>query len=317
MRLPQADSSWVGSLFAQAPAFIAIARGPTHVFEHANPRYHQLVGFREIIGKPVAEALPEVVEQGLVKILDEVYASGRAFAADGMRVLLQCDPSAEPVERFVNFVYQPISDGDGSCSGIFCHGVDVTEQVRATEQLRASEARYRALFEEVPTGLYRTTPDGQVIDANRALVTLLGYGDLDAFRAIPLSSIYANLDDRERWRSAMLRDDVVNGFEVELVRSDGTRVWVRNSARVVRDEHGAVLHYEGAVEDITRNKMAERALREREEYFRTLIESGVEMVAVLNGDGTLRYTSGARGGAGGGGAGRWAAAERVRRRPSR
>ncbi|HEX2188926.1 MAG TPA: PAS domain-containing protein, partial [Longimicrobiaceae bacterium] len=122
-------------IFRRAPAFIATLRGPDHVFETANSSYHQLVGHREVVGRPVREALPEVVEQGFVELLDRVYHRGEPFVGSEMRILLQRTPGAEPEEAFVNFVYQPVREADGSVGGIFVHGVDVTEQVSARMEI--------------------------------------------------------------------------------------------------------------------------------------------------------------------------------------
>ena len=126
----------LSTVFQQAPAFIATLRGPDHVFEMANPVYYQLVGHREVLGRPVREAIPETVEQGFIALLDQVYRSGEPFVGNGMRILLERAPGGAPEERFVNFVYQPLVEADGSVSGILAHGVDVTEQV---ESQRRSE----------------------------------------------------------------------------------------------------------------------------------------------------------------------------------
>ncbi|WP_026369425.1 PAS domain S-box protein [Kallotenue papyrolyticum] len=131
----------LAELFINAPAFIAILRGPHHVFERTNPAYDQLIGYRQIIGKPVAEALPEVVAQGFIELLDRVYQSGEPFIGREVRVLLQRQPQGPLEERFVNFVYQPMREADGAIGGIYVHGVDVTDMVLARREIerRADE----------------------------------------------------------------------------------------------------------------------------------------------------------------------------------
>jgi PAS domain S-box-containing protein len=121
------------TIFEVAPAFIATVRGPDHVFEMANPPYLQLVGHRDVVGKPVREALPEIVEQGFIDLLDTVYSTGKRFIGEEASILLQREPDGEPEERILNFVYEPLRDVDGSVSGILAHGVDVTDLVRARE----------------------------------------------------------------------------------------------------------------------------------------------------------------------------------------
>jgi PAS domain S-box-containing protein len=129
----EAERGRLAETFRQAPAFIATLRGPDHVFETTNPLYQQLVGYRDVIGKPVREALPEVVEQGFIGLLDGVYRSGEPFIGQEIAIQLQSAPGGGAVEHFLNFVYQPIRDAEGTITGIFVHAVDVTEQVRARQ----------------------------------------------------------------------------------------------------------------------------------------------------------------------------------------
>jgi PAS domain S-box-containing protein len=115
-------------LFEQAPTFMTLLRGPEHVFEYCNPGYKQLIGHRDITGKTVVEALPEIADQGFSQLLDSVYKSGRAYTAHDMKVRLQREPDGTLEDRFLDFVYQPIVEADGKVSGIFVEGVDVTER---------------------------------------------------------------------------------------------------------------------------------------------------------------------------------------------
>jgi PAS domain S-box-containing protein len=145
LRAVAADRERLADLFREAPAFIATLRGPAHVFELANPRYLQLVGHRDVVGRTVAEALPEVVEQGFVDLLDGVYRSGEPFVGSEVRILLQREVDGSPEEVYVNFVYQPLRDIDGAVSGIFVHGVEVTDQVRARQEAERAAAELAEL----------------------------------------------------------------------------------------------------------------------------------------------------------------------------
>ena len=120
-------------LFEQAPAFMAMLRGPEHRFELANPAYLRLVGHRPVIGKPVAQALPEAAEQGYVELLDQVYRTGKPYAAGCMKIELEEAPGGPRVHRYVDFVYHPISDLNGHVTGICVQGVDVTDRVLARD----------------------------------------------------------------------------------------------------------------------------------------------------------------------------------------
>ncbi len=129
------ERSQLARVFMKAPAFIATVRGPEHVFEMANPAYEQLVGFRDILGKRVREALPEVSGQGFFELLDQVYRTGEPYVGNEIPIQLQREDGRPPEARYVNFVYQPLVENDGQVSGIFVHGFDVTEQVRARQRM--------------------------------------------------------------------------------------------------------------------------------------------------------------------------------------
>ncbi|WAJ29494.1 PAS domain-containing sensor histidine kinase [Antarcticirhabdus aurantiaca] len=142
----------LAAMFEQAPTFMALLGGPGHRFEKVNPGYTKLVGGRDVVGKTVAEALPEVVGQGFVDILDEVYRSGTAHQALGQPVELRTGADGHVEERHLDFVYQPIRSSAGDVTGIFVEGADVTGRVEAEARLAAAERRYRTLFNSIDEG---------------------------------------------------------------------------------------------------------------------------------------------------------------------
>jgi PAS domain-containing protein len=153
-RARQAEVARWRELFHQAPAPVAFLRGPTHVFEVANEAYLRLVGSREVLGRPVAQALPEIAEQGFVQLLDQVYASGEPYVGANIKVMLQADPAEPMKESILDFVYQPVRNAEGDVEGIFVLVTDVTERARAESALRISNwqlgeerARLAALVE--------------------------------------------------------------------------------------------------------------------------------------------------------------------------
>ena len=131
-----AERDRMRDLFDQAPSFMAVLRGPDHVFELSNESYMQLIGHRSVLGLPVRQALPDVEGQGFFELLDKVLATGEAFVGRGMPVQLQRRAEGDPEQRFVNLIYQPILEQDGKASGIFVNGFDVTHQKRAEDQLQ-------------------------------------------------------------------------------------------------------------------------------------------------------------------------------------
>jgi PAS domain S-box-containing protein len=126
------------ALFEQAPGIMAVLRGPDHVFELTNHSYLQLIGHRQIVGRAAREALPEVAGQGFFELLDRVYTSGEPFVGHALPLRVQHEPGGPLVERFVDFVYQPIRDAGGAVSGIFVEGSDVTARKQVEDELRAA-----------------------------------------------------------------------------------------------------------------------------------------------------------------------------------
>jgi signal transduction histidine kinase len=151
----ESERRYLRLLFDQAPGFIAILNGPDHVFDMVNDAYYQIVGHRDIIGKAVREALPELEGQGFYNLLDRVYLTGEPYVGRGIRVLVERTPGAELAEVYVDFLYQPIVDTDGTVTGIFAQGHEMSEMVaaqRALEQLNNTlehrvQQRTRALRE--------------------------------------------------------------------------------------------------------------------------------------------------------------------------
>jgi PAS domain S-box-containing protein len=122
-------------LFRQAPGFVAVLTGGDHVFTFANDAYLSLVGGRQVVGRTVAEALPEVIDQGFITLLDRVMATGEAVGMTGAPVVLS-GPDGTVRETYLDFTYQPIFGAEGAVSGVFVQGADRTEERLAAERQR-------------------------------------------------------------------------------------------------------------------------------------------------------------------------------------
>lgn len=144
-RSMQDEGNQLRQLFAQAPGFVCFLRGPEHVFELANEAYQQLTGYRQLIGKRVGDALPELVDQGFIELLDRVYRTGEPYVGKGMQAYLQRGSDTEPEEVCLDFVFQPVTERDGRTAGIFVQGSDVTEQHRAQRELQAHREQLEEL----------------------------------------------------------------------------------------------------------------------------------------------------------------------------
>ena len=140
-RIINDERSHLRNLFNQAPGFIAVLTGEQHVFEMVNEAYYQLVGHRELIGKPVWQALPEVQGQGYEELLDRVTSTGEPFVGRGIKLRVQPVAGGPVSERYIDMLYQPVFGNDGKAIGIFVQGHDVTDAVTAQFAQRESAER--------------------------------------------------------------------------------------------------------------------------------------------------------------------------------
>src|SRR5579862_1812601 len=155
-----------------------------------------------------------------------------------------------------------IRDAAGQPSFFVSQIHDISSRKRAEVLLQQSEERYRSLVESIPIGLYRTTPEGRFLDINPAMVQMLGYTDRDEIASVDAHTLYVDPEDRDQFVQVMLETYPLPATGVvQMLRRDGTHIWTRRTARMVRDHTGQVLFYEGAIEDIT-------ALRHNEEQLR-------------------------------------------------
>lgn len=127
--------------------------------------------------------------------------------------------------------------------------------------LQESEKGYLSLFERLPVALFRSTPAGQFLNVNPALVRMMGFLDQKTLIKFNSKNIYLNPDDREQWRALVERDGVVHDYEVQIKRFDGTSISTWLTCRAVRDSEGQVLFYEGNFEDVTERKRLEEQIR--------------------------------------------------------
>ena len=164
-------------LFDQAPSFMVMLVGPDHRIELANPNYLKLVGHRTIIGRTVADALPDAAEQGYLALLDSVYSSGETYSAVGASYNVQAVPDGPVDERYLDFVLQPIRDESSRVTGIFVEGVDVTSRI-ASERRTIALHRMSTAFLELATtreiGFTASQLLGEMLDVSR-----VGFGAID------------------------------------------------------------------------------------------------------------------------------------------
>jgi len=161
------------------------------------------------------------------------------------------------------------------------------ERARQRKALRQAEGRYQSLFDDVPVGLFRIARDGKIVDANPALVEMLGYPDRDSLLAAAVMDFFADRNERRALLSALKRSGIVRQFEARFHRLDRKIIWAEAAARVIRGELNQVTYIEGALEDITGRKEAEQSLREEEARKAAIVDSALDAVVSINPQGQI------------------------------
>ncbi|MFT8246232.1 PAS domain S-box protein [Roseomonas sp. BN140053] len=265
----------LAQMFEQAPTFMAMLQGPQHRIELANPGFLRLVGHREVLGRTVADALPDAVAQGHLDRLDEVFRTGRPFAARGLLYAAQPVPGGPVEEHYVDFVYSPIRDAAGQVSGIFVEGADVTDRALAERGLRQSEAQFRVFAQAVPSQIWAAQPDGRFYWFNDQVYNYAGATPEQLCTAEGWTALI-HPDDlpgaRAAWAHA-LRTGEVYETEFRVRRHDGAYRWFLARAEAVRDEAGGITGWVGTSTDIHDRKQQATALAELNEVLEQRVEA--------------------------------------------
>ncbi|HET6829155.1 MAG TPA: ATP-binding protein, partial [Ramlibacter sp.] len=196
----QAERARLEEVFEHSQSFMAVLSGPDHVFERANRKYVELIGGRDLLGKPLAEALPETVQQGFVDLLHNVFISGRTYTGADVPVVLR-HPDGTSRTAYVDFVYQAIRGGNGEITGVFVQGIDLTERKRSETARKAAQAELELLLARETR---RANVLGLVADAGRKLNSVR---DTEAVAAILTEEARQIIGSHQAVTSLTVSDD--------------------------------------------------------------------------------------------------------------
>ena len=260
------------ALYTEAPLPIAVFEGPTWTYQLVNAAYQGVFPGRVLLGRPLLEAMPELIDSPLPAIFERVYRTGKAFSAHEMPLLLARHAGAAPEEIYGSFTCQARRNAQGEVDGLVYFAVDVTEQVRARQQAERSEARFRRLAETTPIVVWEADARGHTtyLSPSWEQFTSTGNGQGLGWQE------FVHPDDQMPFMQAWLQA-VSTGepFQAELrlrVAATGEYRWHLDRAVPVRDALGQITQWVGAAIDIHERQLAEHALQRLSQELRATNE---------------------------------------------
>ena len=280
--------------FMNAPAGISILKGDTHIYEFANAEYEKLVDRKIAPGKTVQELFPEIEQQGLIAILNNVFSTGKPFIANEFPVQLINKNTGKLDLHYYNSVIQPIKDEKGNTERLLSHGVEVTQQVEARKKIEEANQQLRTaatLTENIADAVVGTDMDHKTISWNKGAENLYGYASeevMGKYAMELLNTQFLSDEDKQAWQTAL---DATGKWQGEVVQSkkDGTLVSVLVSIGYVYDENGKPIAAVAVNRDITERKKTEEEIAASEAKFKMLSETIPHMVWTATPDGKKNF----------------------------
>ena len=253
------NAEMLQNLYLNAPAYVATLQGSTYIYDLVNPAYQNLFGSREIIGKPILEALPELKGQGFDKLLDNVYNTGEIFVGNEMLSWLAYDKGLEPAERYFNFSYQPIYDFNKKITGILIFGYEVTEQVLARKMQDENAERFRILADAMPQKMWMADERGNLNYFNQQWFEYTRKS-FDELKGLGWEKIIHPNDwnhNKQTWINSI---NTGEDFQLEhrFLCHDGAYYWHLSRGRAQKNSDGKITVWIGTHTDIDEQKRKEQ-----------------------------------------------------------
>ncbi|MCX6141648.1 MAG: PAS domain S-box protein, partial [Ignavibacteriales bacterium] len=228
------------------------------VANRATIRALGVTSLEAVVGKTDEDfVLPALVQLHFAEE-DAIVASGEPVIN---REQTRIDPASGEIEKCALVTKVPVKDQTGKTIGILVVNRNITDRKRAEEGLRASEEKFRALFEESKDCIYIGTTDGRLLDINAAGIEMFGYSSKEEVLRIDVGrDLYVDSQRRAEFLSRMNQQGFVKDFEATMKRKDGQKLSVLETATVVRDRQGKVVMHRGTIRDVTKQKQMEKQI---------------------------------------------------------
>jgi len=242
----------------------------------ANPALKKFLNLtdEQLVGKYNVLKDPIVRRQGLLPLIRSVFENGETIHFttqwDGNDIPSLNLKNSNAVD--IDATMFPVFNPEGKLTNVVLNWIDITERKQTENALIESEKRYRSLFEFMEEGFLRANADGNIIMANMAIAKMCGFQSPDEMIGLPMTTLYANAEERKRIIHKVHRNGVAYNCEIMLQKTDGQHFCSLSNIKTLKDEYGKIIGTEGLIHDITDRKNAENALKESEEKFRQIYE---------------------------------------------
>ncbi|MEP0711735.1 MAG: PAS domain S-box protein, partial [Algoriphagus sp.] len=277
-------------IIQQAPASIATFKGPNYITDIANANALALWGRKEnqILNKPILEAMPELADQGIKALLDDVYTTGNRFAASELPIQILRNGELETI--YINFSYEALYNAEGEIDGIIAIGHDVTFQVLGHKKIEANEEKLKLVIDASELGTYEFNFSSKALESSDRLREIFGFSG----KALISHQQFLNCihpKDLEI-RNKALEKALIDGnliYTSRVILPDEQIRWIETRGKVHFDSENKPIRVLGTVRDITAEKTSRQKLEESEQKFRLLADSLPQHIWTADVDGNVNY----------------------------
>ncbi|QEC63256.1 PAS domain S-box protein [Mucilaginibacter ginsenosidivorans] len=280
------------SILMNAPAMIAIRRGPELRLEFSNKVASDFANLGSGLGLTTKELMEKFKVMADPQLSQEVYRTGVPFSAKAFHIQMDRVGNGKPEDIWLDMVLEPVYDADGNVDGVAFFGFDVTGLIKANEEVKESENRFRFLADAIPHKMWTSGPDGHATYYNKGWYDYTGVTDFKALNKRAWEIIHP--DDFEAAKEAWTRV-VKNGESLEseqrFLNTDGEYLWHLTRVYPHKDENGKVIMWVGTSTNIHEQKMTQEALKVSEEHFKAIANNNSIIIWQANGQGALIYVN--------------------------